>query len=129
MAHKGKATSDVTYNPDDGHEAYSNPAIYNRLRDYTAMAQEVHGPEYDPRTKQIDPDVLMRVGGGKRHGQYWIADGAIDSSSTTLPQVRVRSTGSSPAIRPQQDNLHHRIQQLKVSASVTRHSLSYVPSL
>jgi hypothetical protein len=78
MAHKGKATSNITYNPDDGPEAYSNTAVYNRLHDYTAMAQEVHGPEYDPSTEQIDPDVLMRVGGGKRHGRYWIADGAID---------------------------------------------------
>jgi hypothetical protein len=33
---------------------------------------------------------------------YWIADGAIDSSSTpTLSQVRERSAGSSPSIRPQ----------------------------
>jgi hypothetical protein len=118
MAHKGKATSDVTYNPDDGPEAYSNPTIYNRLYDYTAMAQEVHGPEYDPRTEQIDPDVLMRVRGGKRHGRYWIADGAIDSSSTpTLSQVRARSTSSSPAIRSRQDNSHHRIQQLEVPYS------------
>jgi hypothetical protein len=85
MAHKGKATSatsDVTYNPDDGPEAYTNPAVYSRHHDYTAMAQEIHGPEYDPSTEPIDPDVLMRVGGGKRHGRYWIADGAIDSSST-----------------------------------------------
>jgi hypothetical protein len=67
MAHKGKATSDVTYNPDDEPEAYNNPAFYNRLHDYIAMAQEVHGSEYDPRTEQFDPDVLMRVGGGKRH--------------------------------------------------------------
>jgi hypothetical protein len=30
----------------------------------------------------------MRVGGGKRHVWYWIADGAIDSSPTpTLSQV------------------------------------------
>jgi hypothetical protein len=62
MAHKGKATSDVTYNPDDRPEAYNNPVVYNRLHDYIAMAHEVHGPEYDPRTEQIDPDVLMRVG-------------------------------------------------------------------
>jgi hypothetical protein len=82
MAHKGKATSDVTYNPDDGPEAYTNPVVYNRLHDYTTMAQEVHAPEYDPSTEPIDPNVLMRVGGGKRHGRYWIADGAIDSSST-----------------------------------------------
>jgi hypothetical protein len=38
MAHKGKATSDVTYNPDDGPEAYTNPVIYSRLHDYTAMS-------------------------------------------------------------------------------------------
>ena len=129
MAHKGKVTSYVTYNPDDGPEAYTIPAVYSRLHDYTAMAQEVHGLEYDPRTEQIDPDVLMRVGGGKRHGRYWIADGAIYSSSTpTLSQVRARSTGLSPSIRPWQDSSHHRIQ-LEVSASITRHSFSYIPSL
>jgi hypothetical protein len=37
MAHKGKATSDITYNPDDGPKAYNNPVVYNRLHDYTAM--------------------------------------------------------------------------------------------
>jgi hypothetical protein len=94
------------------------------------MAQEVHGPEYDPRTEQIDPDVLMRVRGGKRHERYWIADEAIDSSSTpTLSQVQARSTGSSPAIRPWHDSSQHLIQQVEVSAYVTRHSLSYIPYL
>src|SRR6187455_1642901 len=88
MAHKGKATSDVTYNPDDGPEAYTNPAVHSRLSEYTAMAKEVHGPDYDPRTEDIDGDVLMRVGGGKRHGRYWIADGAIDSSSTPTLSLR-----------------------------------------
>jgi hypothetical protein len=96
---QGKATSDVTYNPEDGPEAYSNPTVYNRLSEYTAMAQEVRGPDYDLRTENIDGDVLMKVGGGKRHGRYWIADGAIDSSSTpTLSHVRARTMSSSPAI-------------------------------
>jgi hypothetical protein len=61
MAHKGKATFDVTYNPDYGPEAFSNPVVYIRLHEYTAMAQEVHEPDYDPRTEDIDGDVLMRV--------------------------------------------------------------------
>jgi hypothetical protein len=101
MAHKGKVTSDVTYNSADEPKAYNNPTVYSRLSEYTAMAQEVHGPNYDPRTEDIDRDVLMRVGGGKRHGRYWIVDGAIDSSSThTLSQVRARSTSSSPTIQP-----------------------------
>ena len=50
MAHKGKVMSDVTYNPDNKPEAYNNPAIYSCLSEHTAMAQEVHGPYYDPRT-------------------------------------------------------------------------------
>jgi hypothetical protein len=108
MAHKGKATPDITCNPDDGPEAYSNPAVYNRLHEYTAMTHEVHGPNYDMRIEDIDGDVLMRVGGGKRHRRYWIVDGAINSSSTpTLSQVRARSMSSSPAIRPRQDNSHN----------------------
>jgi hypothetical protein len=107
---QGKGASDVTYNPDDGPEAYTNPTVYSRLSEYTAMAQEVHGPDYDPRIEDIDGDTPMSVEGGKRHGRYWIADGAIDSSFTrTLSQVRARSTSSSPAIRPGQDSSHHRI--------------------
>jgi hypothetical protein len=61
---------DITYNPDNGSKAYSNPTVYSRLSEYTAMAQEVHGPDYNPRTEDIDGDVLMRVGGGTRHGRY-----------------------------------------------------------
>jgi hypothetical protein len=55
MAHKGKATSDVTYNPDDGPEAYNNLAIYNRLHDYTAMAQEVCWGEGEDATLRSMP--------------------------------------------------------------------------
>jgi hypothetical protein len=70
MAHKGMEWSDFAYNPEDGPEAYSSPTAHSRLSEYTAMAQHVHGPYYDPRTEDIDRDVLMRVGRGKRHGQY-----------------------------------------------------------
>jgi hypothetical protein len=45
MVHKGKETSDVTYNLEDGPEPYNNPAIYNRLIEYTVMAKEVHGSD------------------------------------------------------------------------------------
>jgi hypothetical protein len=39
MAHKGKVTSDVTYNLEDRPETYSNPTVHIRLNEYTAMAQ------------------------------------------------------------------------------------------
>jgi hypothetical protein len=53
LSHKGKATSSVSYNAEDGPEAYSNPSIYTRLNEYTSMAREVHGPEYDPTQEKL----------------------------------------------------------------------------
>jgi hypothetical protein len=70
MAHKGKATSDVTYNPEDGPKAYSNPTVQSSFGEYTAIVKEVYGPEYDLRAEDINRDILMKVGGGKRHGRY-----------------------------------------------------------
>jgi hypothetical protein len=70
MAHKGNMTSDITYNLEDRPKAYINPTVQSRLIEYTAMAKEVHGPDYDSRTEDINGDVLMSVGGGKRHKWY-----------------------------------------------------------
>jgi hypothetical protein len=101
MAHKGKATSDITYNLEDGPKAYSNPLVHTCLSEYTTVAREFYGPEYDLRTEDINGDILMRVEGRKGHGWYWIVDAAIDSSFTpTLSQVRARSKRASLAIRP-----------------------------
>ncbi|XP_025822745.1 uncharacterized protein LOC112898605 [Panicum hallii] len=63
----------------------------------------------------------MRVGGGKHHGRYWLADGAIDSSSTpSLSQIRARSTSASPVIRPRQDTSQYRIQALQAQLEEER---------
>jgi hypothetical protein len=69
------------------------------------MAQQVHGSDYNPRTEDINGDVLMRVGGGNMHGRYCIANEVIDLTSTpTLSQVRASSTSASLGIRPRQDS-------------------------
>jgi len=115
MAHMGRATSDVSYNPADPPEAYSNPSVHNRLTEYTSMARDVHGPDYDPTTEDLDGEVVMRAGGGKKHGRYWIADGAIDSAATPPPlsQSRASSTSASPTIRPRQGPSQQRIEALQ----------------
>ena len=87
LAHKGKATSDVAYNPERPPSAYSNKSIHSCLDGYTSMARVVHGPEYDPSAHDLDGEVVMRAGGGKKHGRFWIGDGTIDTASTpTLPR-------------------------------------------
>jgi hypothetical protein len=82
LAHKGKVMSDVDYHPEDPPSAYSNVTIHNYLSQYTKMARAVHGPEYDPSTQDLDGEVVMRVGGGKKHGRYWLGDSTLDTAAT-----------------------------------------------
>ena len=113
LAHKGKATSDVAHNPEDPHSAYNNESVHSRLDGYTSMARVVHGSEYDPSTHDLDGEVVMRAGGGKKHGRFWIGDGTIDMASTpTLSQIRARSTSSSPTIRTQPDSTRFQMNAL-----------------
>ncbi|TVU49463.1 hypothetical protein EJB05_00776, partial [Eragrostis curvula] len=102
LAHKGKASSiEVDYNPEDGPEAYSNATVHARLQQYTEMAREKHGPEWNPSTEELDGEIIMRIGGGKKHGRYWIGDSTLDTASTpTLSEIRARSSSSAPPIRP-----------------------------
>jgi hypothetical protein len=74
--------SDVDYNLEDPPSAYSNATVYSRLSEYTSMARTVYGPKYDPSTQELDGEVITRVGGGKKHGQYWIGDNTLDTATT-----------------------------------------------
>ena len=115
LARKGKATSNITYNPDDPPSAYSNPSVHSRIQAYTEMGRQVHGPDWDPSSQPFDGEVIMRVGGGKKHGRYYIGDGLVDTASTpTLSQIRVRSTANSPAIRPRLSVSQLQVQELQV---------------
>ena len=82
LAHKGKAMANVTYNPEDPPSVYSNESVHSRLDGYTSMARVVHSLEYDPSAHDLDGEVVMRAGGGKKHGRFWIGDGTIDTTST-----------------------------------------------
>ena len=107
--------SDVTFNTQDPPEAYSNASVHSRLSGYTSMEQEVHGPEFDTINEPIDEEVVMRAGGGKKHGRHWFGDSLVDTATTpTLSQIRARSTSSSPAIRPRPDTTQAQIEAVKV---------------
>ena len=79
------------------------------------MAREVHGLEYDPSAYDLDGEVVMWAGGGKKHGRFWIGDGTIDTASTpTLSQIRARSTSSSLVILPRSDSTRFQMNALQV---------------
>jgi hypothetical protein len=111
----GKAMSDVNYYQEDLPSAYNNAAIHSHLTEYTPMAREVHGPQYDPSIQGLDGEVVMMVGGGKKHGQYWIGDNTLVTATfPKLSQIRARSTSSSPAIRLRPDTAQFWMEALHV---------------
>jgi len=118
MAHKGKATApDTVYNPEDGPEAYSNTSVHSKLTDYASVARERHGEDFDPATQPLDTDLVMRLGGGKQHGRYWMASNMVDSTSVpNLAQIRAQSTSSSVPIRPRQASTLQQMAALQVSS-------------
>ena len=67
---KGKATTNIDFNSEDPPEAYIDPSIHSHVSEYTAMARQVHGPQFDPSTQDLDEEIVMRVGGDKKHGRY-----------------------------------------------------------
>ncbi|TVU13163.1 hypothetical protein EJB05_40695, partial [Eragrostis curvula] len=119
LAHKGKAESEVSFNPEDPPSAYSNATVHSRISQYTAAARQVHGEDWDPSTHDLDGELVMRVGGGKKHGRYWIGDSTLDTASTpTLSQIRARSTDSAPPIRPRPTATQIQIEQVQASMEV-----------
>jgi len=115
MSHKGKATSDVSFSLEDGPLEYTNLSVHTRISEYTSAARLVHGPDFDPCTQEIDTELVMRLGGGKKHGRMWIADGTIDSTAVPdLSTIRARSTSESPAIRTRPTVAQQRVDVLEV---------------
>ena len=79
------------------------------------MAKTVHGPDFDPTTEDIDGEIVMRIGGGKKHGRYWIGDDTVDTASTpTLSQILARSTGSAPPISQRPTVSQLQLSQMQV---------------
>ena len=105
MANKGKASDpNNVFSSADGPEAYTNPNAYKKMALYTEAARQRYGPDYDPTQQPLDTDLMVRTRGEKAHGQYLLANSAIDpSTAPTLRQIRrSASTTSDVPIRPRQ---------------------------
>jgi hypothetical protein len=75
--------------------------MYTKVQEYTSKVREIHGEDYDVRTKPIDVEAIMMLRGGKKHRRLWIIDGVIDSTTApSLDAIRTQSTSSSQPIRP-----------------------------
>jgi hypothetical protein len=49
----GKESSDVSFNPGAPPEAYSDPGVYAKVREYMVAVRERHGADFDVSTKPL----------------------------------------------------------------------------
>lgn len=101
LSHKGKAKDpDNRWNPEDGPDAYTNANVQPKLVEYSAAFRQSHPEEdKDPFKEPLDAELVMRLGGGKQHGSYWMANSAISLATTpTLREIRKAGSSSSSGI-------------------------------
>jgi hypothetical protein len=74
--------------------------LHPKLVEYSAAFRQSHPEEdKDPFKEPLDMEIVMRLGGGKQHGSYWMANNAISPSTTpTLREIRKAVSSSSSDI-------------------------------
>ena len=115
VSHMGPVKSGVVFNPDAPAQAYSDPSIHAKVRDYTEAVRALRGSDHNLSTEPLETEVIVRVGQGKKHGRLWTADDADSSSSApSLSDVRARSTARSLPIRARPTPTLSRVDELQV---------------
>lgn len=97
---KGKASTVSEYSANAPPEAYATPADHAKVTGYAEVFEEVHGPGADPSQHDLDVEVVVRAGGGMKHGRLCFGKRTIDPSTIpSLPHLKATSTSSSASIR------------------------------
>jgi hypothetical protein len=108
-------SSDVSFNPDAPPEAYTDPTVHAKVRDYTEAVRTLHGSDYDMSSESLHTEVIVRLGLGKKHGRLWIVDDAVSlTSAPSLSEVRAQSMSSSLPICPRPIPTLSRVDALEV---------------
>jgi hypothetical protein len=113
MFHMGSVKSGVVCNPDAPTQAYSDPSVHAKVRDYAETVRALRGSDHNLSTEPLETDVNVRLGQGRKRGWLWIVDGADSSSSApSLSDVRARSTARSLPIRARPTPTLSRVDEL-----------------
>jgi hypothetical protein len=85
--------------------------------EYRAGFAESYG-EADPETEPFDPEVAMRMGGGRKNGRLWMCDGAVDPKTVrSMREIRRDSSSSSTTIQSRPTPSSRAIEKLRVCFS------------
>jgi hypothetical protein len=111
----GLVKSGVVFNSDAPTQAYSDPSIHAKVRDYAEAVRALRGSYHNLSTEPLETDVIVTLGQGRKHGWLWIVDGVDSSSSApSLSDVRAQSTARSLPIRARPTPTLSRVDELQV---------------
>ena len=86
------------FDPNTPEAAYPK-TTWKRKKKYDDSVKERDGPEADPSSRDLDPEIVMVAGGGKKHGRPALGASAFPVQTEGLASIRARSTSSSPQIQ------------------------------
>ena len=98
MSRIAKATEVQPYDPALPAKSYSG-SYSARKEVYDDVFKMAKGADADSSAQDLDPELVMIAGGGKKHGRYAIGCSSIPVDTPSLADIRARQMSSSPAIR------------------------------
>jgi hypothetical protein len=111
----GPVKSGVVFNSDAPAQAYSDPSVHAKVRDYTEAVRALLGSDHNLSTEPLETEVIVRLGQGRKPGRLWIADDADSSSSApSLSDMGARSTPRSLPIHARPTPTLSRVDKLQV---------------
>ena len=61
VSHMGLVKFGVVFNPDALAQAYSNPSIHAKVRDYTEAVRAFRGSDHNLSTEPLETEVIVRL--------------------------------------------------------------------
>jgi hypothetical protein len=101
--------------PNKEGDQWINPCFGLKAGAYTGKFKAVNGPDSDPLSQDIDPEIAVLAGEGLRNGRLLISDGSIPKKNIPkLATIHARRTSSKPGIERRPRPAMDLIQQFEV---------------
>ncbi|XP_066378002.1 uncharacterized protein [Miscanthus floridulus] len=127
VSHMGPVKFGVVFNPDATAQAYSDPSVHAKVRDYTEAVRALRCSYHNLSTEPLETEVIVRLGQGRKHGRLWIADDVDSSSSApSLSDMRAWSTARSLPIRARPTPTLSRVDELQAELAETRETQAHL---
>lgn len=98
MAKLASAEKAKPYDPATPESSYDKPTL-ERKKKYDGGFKGTRGPDADPSSEDLNPEVILATGEGMKHGRPAVGASSYPLDAESLANYRARSTSSSLQIQ------------------------------